>query len=286
MRGRKIILSALVIFPFLLGAVKINQSLFINRGTLVTVKNTTLSFLAFNTSTVYNSANAVVSCLKTDTIIFNVTNNDTAVHGFKVKNYPGITYTISPAASISATLITTQRSIFIYYDHLAYPRNTYMGLAGMVAVKNKAADKVYYWNMKEHLTSFNQQLGYNVNWGNYYPDYFTINSKSYSQLQLDPTVKINAQKNDTLYIYVANTGQSMHSLHFHGFHPKTLYSDCKKIQNSWVKDTWGMFSMDAMVLQLIPDKTGRYSVHDHNLVAVTGGNTHPNGMFTIMDISP
>jgi hypothetical protein len=47
-----------------------------------------------------------------------------------------------------------------------------------------------------------------------------------------------------------------------------------------------MFPMDAMVLRMIPDKTGKYAVHDHNLVAVTGGNTHPNGMFTIMQINP
>jgi FtsP/CotA-like multicopper oxidase with cupredoxin domain len=283
---RRFLYLYFLFLPVCLNAVKINQSLFINRGTLVTVKNTTLSFLAFNTSTVYSASNAVVSCLKTDTIVFTVTNNDTASHGFKVKNYPGISYTINPAGSITCTLIPTQRSIFIYYDHVAYPRNTYMGLAGIVAVKDKPADKVYYWNLKEHLTTFNQALGYNVNWANYYPDYFTVNGKSYSQIQLDPTAKITNQKNDTIYIYVANTGQSMHSLHFHGFHPKSMFTDCKKIQPNWVKDTWGMFSMDAMVIKLVPDKTGKYSVHDHNLVAVTGGNTHPNGMFMIMDITP
>jgi hypothetical protein len=161
-----------------------------------------------------------------------------------------------------------------------------MGLAGMIAVKDKANDQVYYWNLKEHLTAFNQQLGYSVNWNNYYPDYFTINGKSYAQLQADPAVKINCQVNDTIYIYVTNTGQSMHSLHFHGFHPKCTFADSRLIKNNWVKDTWGLFPLDAVVLRLIPDKTGQYSVHDHNLVAVTGGNTHPNGMFTIMTINP
>jgi len=286
MRNRPPLFVLTLLFPILLQAVKINQSLFINRGTLVTVKNTTFPFLAFNTTTVYTSFNAVISCLKTDTLIINVTNNDSAVHGFTVKNYPGISYTINPAANISCTVIPNQRSVFIYYDHLAYPRNTYMGLAGMITVKEKPADKVYFWNLKEHLTTFNQQLAYGVNWANYYPDYFTINGKSYAQVQLDPTAKILNQVNDTIYIYVANTGQAMHSLHFHGFHPKAVYTDCKILQPNWSKDTWGLFSLDALVLKMIPDKTGKYSVHDHNLVAVTGGNTHPNGMFTIMQINP
>jgi FtsP/CotA-like multicopper oxidase with cupredoxin domain len=276
----------LLIVPLCLQANKVTQNLFINRGILTTVKNTTFPFLAFNPTNTFTAVNAVISCLKNDTLVINVTNNDTAVHGFKVKNYPGISYTINPAASISCTLIPFQRSIFTYYDHLYYPKNTYMGLAGMIAVKDKANDKVYYWNLKEHFTTFNQQLGYGVNWANYYPDYFTINGKSYVQIQLDPTAKIVNQVNDTIYIYVQNTGRSMHSLHFHGFHPQSIFTDCKKIQPNWSKDTWGLFSMDAVVLRMIPDKTGKYSVHDHNLVAVTGGNTHPNGMFTIMQINP
>lgn len=275
-----------LITPCFLKATKVFQNLFINRGTLTTVKNTTFPFLAFNSTNTYNSLNTVVSCVKNDTLIITVNNNDSTLHGFTVKNYPGISYTISPSSNITCTLIPTQRSIYTYYDHLAYPRNTYMGLAGMITVKDKTNDKVYYWNLKEHLTTYNQQLGYSVNWNNYYPDYFTINGKSYSQIQLDPTAKIQNQVGDTIYIYVQNTGQSMHSLHFHGFHTEAVYADCKLIKQNWIKDTWGMFSMDAIVMRLIPDKTGKYSVHDHNLVAVTGGNTHPNGMFTIMQIDP
>jgi FtsP/CotA-like multicopper oxidase with cupredoxin domain len=286
MRPKVIIFLFASCLSLSLSATKVFQSLFINRGLLTTVKGTTFPYLAFNSTTTYTSQNTVVNCLKNDTLIITVTNNDSTLHGFSIKNYPGISYTINPSANITCTVIPTQRSIYIYYDHLAYPRNKYMGLAGIIAVKGNASDKVYYWNLKDHLSSFNQQLAFSVNWNNYYPDYFTINGKSFSQLQLDPTVKINNQVNDTIYIYVANSGQSMHSLHFHGFHLKSVYSDCKKTKQNWIKDTWGMFSMDCMVLRLVADKSGKYSVHDHNLVAVTGGSTHPNGMFTIMDINP
>jgi hypothetical protein len=42
--------------------------------------------------------------------------------------------------------------------------------------------------------------------------------------------------------------------------------------------------MQALLLEMVPDKPGRYAVHDHNLVAVSGGGIHPNGMFLIMEI--
>ncbi len=287
-------INRFLLFLFFFGSIsiatanKVTQNLFINRGVFTTVKSTTFPYFAFNSTTTFAPLNTVISILKTDTLIINVTNNDTIKHGFNVKNYAGTSFTINPAASISTTIIPTQRSVFIYYDHLNYPKNTYMGLAGMISVKDKATDIVYYWNLKDHLTSYNQQLAITnatVNWSNYYPDYFTINGKSFPDVQLDPTVKINNNVNDTIYIYVTNTGQSMHSLHFHGFHPKAAYVDCQKIKANWVKDTWGLFSMDAIILKMVPDKKGKYSVHDHNLVAVTGGNTHPNGMFTIMQIN-
>jgi hypothetical protein len=42
--------------------------------------------------------------------------------------------------------------------------------------------------------------------------------------------------------------------------------------------------MESVVIEIVPDKLGQYSVHDHNLVAVAAAGLHPNGMFTIMNI--
>ena len=123
-----------------------------------------------------------------------------------------------------------------------------------------------------------------VDWNAYRPDYFTINGRSFPDLQLDPTATILQNVGDTIFIFVANTGRAKHSLHFHGFHPEVIYSSDPWIQVGSAKDTWPMKPMSALLLQLVPDKLGRYSVHDHNLVAVSGGGVHPNGMFTIMEI--
>ena len=44
--------------------------------------------------------------------------------------------------------------------------------------------------------------------------------------------------------------------------------------------------METLILQIVPDKEGEYPIHDHNLVAVTGNNIYPNGIFTSILISP
>lgn len=268
-------------------ATTVSSKLYINRGIFVTVKTTTFPYTAFNTTSTFNQTNSCIYLKTNDTLILCIKNNDTIEHGFKLKSIT-TSFLISPTDSVFDTLVFTQRSIHPFYDHLNYPDNKNMGLAGFIAVYSTTTSNCYQWNIKDHQSSYNQTIstGSPVDWSLYLPNYFTINEKSFSDIQLDTNAKINSTIGDTVYIYIANMGQSMHSLHFHGFHSETIYSDSKIIPVGWIKDTWGMFSMDAIVLRMIPDKTGQYSVHDHNLVAVTGGSTHPNGMFTIMHINP
>lgn len=191
---------------------------------------------------------------------------------------------ILPGDSVTGSYHFQSEGIFIYFDYLAYPSNRYLGLAGMICVSKPSLAKSFYWNIKEHQTGFNNVIaaGGSVDWNMYDPDYFTINGLSHPDLQNDPTAKVNGNIGDTIHIFVANTGVSTHSIHFHGFHCKVLYSTHSSIQVGSSKDTFPFRSMEGAVLELVPDKVGRYSVHDHNLVAVSGGNTHPNGMFIIM----
>ena len=274
-------------FILLLGST-VTKRLYINRGIFTTVKNTNFPFLSFNSDTAFNQLNAVITLLQNDSLKLTVINNDIAPHGFAVQGAGISISSINSGDSVFVQLHETQHRAFIYFDPLNYPSNRYLGLAGIIYFGLPSGNAVYYWNIKEHQTSYSALLasGNSVNWNSYYPDYYTINSKSFPDLQIDSTAKISATVGDTVYIVVANTGQSMHSLHFHGFHPKAVFAEAKILQAGWDKDTWGMYSMDILVLKLIPDKPGRYSVHDHNLVAITGGNTHPNGMFTIMEIAP
>jgi FtsP/CotA-like multicopper oxidase with cupredoxin domain len=259
------------------------QTLYINRGTFTTVSATTFTCMAYNNGPVYNSLNEVLNLSTSDTLTLTIVNNDTITHGFDVWNYSGVTQTILPGDSVTVPLHFSSESIWIYYDQLNYPDLRYMGLGGMICVTNSTQQK-FYWNIKEHQTSHNNQiaLGIPVNWNAYYPDYFTINGKSFPDLQNDTTAVPLVNVGDTIFIFIANTGQSKHSIHFHGFHALAQYA-YNPIQTNWSKDTWPLKSMDAYILRVVFDKLGRYSVHDHNLVAVSGGGIHPNGMFLIME---
>lgn len=262
----------------------VNQTLYINRGNFVTVLATTFPSYAFNNNPVYSSLNEVMNISTTDSLKIKIINNDTIMHGFDVQNYSGVNQTILPGDSATVTLYFGTESIWIYYDQLNFPDNRYMGLGGMICVSNSTQQK-FYWNIKEHQTSYNNQIaaGSPVIWNNYYPDYFTINGKSFPDLQNDTTAVPVVNLGDTIVIFVANTGQSKHSIHFHGFHATAQYS-YDPLKLNWSKDTWPMKSMDCYIWRVVVDKLGRYSVHDHNLVAVSGGGIHPNGMFLIMEV--
>lgn len=263
----------------------VHQALYLNRGLFTTVNGTTFPYLAFNNTASFSSGNHVIDLLPGDEVILKVINNDTAIHGFAIKGYPAINFTISPGDSVSDTLVFNEEALYIYYDSYRYPDFRYMGAAGMICVSNTPPSKKFYWNIKEHQTVYNEELanGNPVSWKNYDPDYFTINGLSHPDLQQDSTARVTAAVGDTVRIFMVNTGQSAHSIHFHGFHCKVLFST-QSYQNGWIKDTFPLKSMEGMVLEMIPDKTGEYSVHDHNLIAVSGGGIHPNGMFIIMKI--
>jgi hypothetical protein len=263
------------------------KKIYINRGVFTAVDSTTFPYIAYNSKVVFKQNNLAIKVEVDDTLFLLIINTDTVSHGFKI-DAPLRQHVIFPQDTIWDTLVFTQRAIIPFYDHTLFPESKNAGLCGMICVLEDLNDNWYSWNLKDHQSSVQPQItsGGTNDWQTYLPDYFTINEMSFADIQSDSLSAINNSVGDTIYIYVLNAGQSMHSLHFHGFHTEAVYTDCRKIQTGWIKDTWGMFSMDAMVLKLIPDKPGQYSVHDHNLVALTAGGTHPNGMFTIMTINP
>lgn len=281
-----IVVFGFILFPFFsFGTVR--DTIYINRGTFTAVDGMQFPYLAYNTTPVFSQVNAILPIEVNDSLIITIINNDTAAHGFKIEN-PLMQLNLAPQDTITDTLIYNSVSIHAFFDPTLFPNAKNAGLSGVICVMNNLNDDWYVWNLKDHQSDVQTTITANGtnDWSQYLPDYFTINEKSYADIQLDTISRIEQNVGDTIYIFVVNAGQSMHSLHFHGFHPEAVYTEAKKIQPGWKKDTWGMFSMDAMVLKMIPDKAGQYSVHDHNLVALSAGSTHPNGMFTIMLINP
>lgn len=277
----------LFIVGLTVNAATINKTLYINRGEFRTVSNITFPYFAFNNDKQYKSQNEIIQLTTTDVLILKVINTDSVVHGFDIKHYANVNKTISPKDSIIDTLQFTTQGIFIFFDSYNYPKFRYMGEAGMITVFNSTTDRKFFWNLKEHQSTYNQTLNENkkVNWSVYTPDYFTINGFSFPDVLNDTVSWVNGKVGDTIHVFIANTGQSAHSIHFHGFHGRAVFST-KANQLNWVKDTFPIGSMEAIIVELIPDKIGFYSVHDHNLMALTAGGIYQPGMLTLMNFEP
>lgn len=260
-----------------------SDTLFINRGNLITIKKTSIPSLAFNSTSSFAAHNSVIK-IKSGFLDLVIINNDTTLHSLALAGFGPLMKDLRPD-SIGKILRPINEGIYLYYDPVNFPSNRYLGAAGMIVVSN-SNHKSFFWNIKEHQSSLNESIvrGGIFSKRSYDPDFFTINGLSYPDIQNDTTAKVWGSIGDTVRIYLANTGESMHAIHFHGFHSKCLYSTSQNIRAGWVKDSWAIKSMQAVVLELVIDKIGRYSVHDHNLVAVSAAKTHPNGMFMIMEM--
>ncbi len=269
-----------------LQAITISKNIFINSGELVTVDKIKIPFLAFNPTATFSTTNLVLDFTTADTLLLIVTNNDSQTHGFAIKNYDLENKTIVAKSSITLKVYSTTEKVLVFYDPLNYPQNRYMGLGGMICIHKNLNEKYFYWNLKEHEVAFSKKIATQqvVDWQQYYPDYFTINGLSHPDLQNDASARVVGKVGETIRIAIANTGQSKHAIHFHGFHLRVIYSSTDQIDVDSSKDSFPLESMQSLILEMIPDKSGSYSVHDHNLVAISGGGIHPNGMFLMMKI--
>lgn len=265
-----------------LNAATVSDTIYINRGITQVVDTTFMPYLAFNNDAVFNNENKRIFVSVGDVLNLTIINTDTVQHGMNVKNYIGIETYILSSDTATISLTFNSPGAHIYYDPTTSVNFSYLGLAGMIIVTdpNSSASK-FYWNMKEHQKSFNVDLaqGLSVDWSNYYPDYFTINGKSNPFINEDTNARVVGNVSDTIHVYMVNTGVSLHSIHFHGYHSTIIYSTKFPNQVGRLKDTFPIYSMEAVIIELIPDKVGEYPVHDHNLVAVSGGLIYPNGMF-------
>ena len=128
------------------------------------------------------------------------------------------------------------------------------------------------------------ESGGTVNYPDFAPDYFSVNGKSYPDLQSDTTAIIKANVGETIRLVISNTGLQKHAIHFHGYHLEIKYSSQHPSHVGRVKDSFPIDPNESIILELIPDKPGTYPVHDHNLIAVTGAGEYPNGMIAFITI--
>ena len=268
-------------------AATVNKKIYIISDSLETVSGDKIPYITFNESNVFSQTNPILEFQVGDSLSLWIVNKDSVLHHFQIKDGGNIVQIIPSGDSVLIGKKFLIEGSYIYFDPLDFPENSYLGLSGMLIVKNHNHSS-FYWNIKEHISDWNQTLVTNgtVSWDTYYPQYFTINGVSNPNINLNQNARIIGSVNDTLILNLANTGQSIHSLHFHGYHAIILYSSKNASHVGREKDTFPIYPMETLVLKIIPDKPGEYPIHDHNLVAVAGNNIYPNGMFTTILITP
>lgn len=271
---------------FVSEAATVNTSLYILRDSIHFDNGAALPYATFNDVNAFNAKNARIEVNVGDQLELWVVNFDSDPHGFRIKGETSAV-TIPVGDSVQVLYDCNNAGVFIFHDPMNFPDNASVGLAGMLVVKD-TQHTGFYWNIKEHQVGYSDSVftGSSPDWMSYYPDHFTINAKSNPNINNDSDARIVGNVGDTIYIYMANTGQSVHSMHFHGYHVTIVYSSKDPTQIGWLKDSMPIFPSETMILELVPDQPGEYPVHDHNLVGTTGGNIYPQGMFTTILIAP
>jgi FtsP/CotA-like multicopper oxidase with cupredoxin domain len=216
-----------------------------------------------------------------DSLKLTIYNTDSINHGIAIKGF-AVNELIQAKDSIQINLLMDQAMTTFVHDPTNDGAYRNMGLASILYVADPASNHTsFFWNMKDHQAEFNSILasGGQVDWQAYNPDYFTINGRSNPMINRDSSARVRGKVGDTLLIHMVNTGHSIHSIHFHGYHCEIVSSSKEKSHVGRKKDTFPIYGGEVVVLRLIPDQPGEFPVHDHNLVAVTGGGIYPNGMF-------
>ena len=264
----------------------VERNLYIISDSIQTVDSISIPYLSFNETDVYTKDSPIINLNSGDTLKLWVYNLDSITHSFVIKDLSD-NYTIPAGDSIYIEQFFMDEGLYIYHDATDYPKNTYLGLAGMIVVNDLDVQK-FYWNIKEHNAQWNFDLvnSLDVDWANYNPKYFTINGNSNPHINSDSLSRITGVVGETLYLNIANTGLSIHSMHFHGYHAEIMYSSAHANHVGRIKDTFPIYPMETLVLKIEPHQAGEYPIHDHNLVAITGNNIYPNGMFTTILITP
>lgn len=282
----RIVLLLLLLNSGLAMAATVNTSLYILRDSIYFDNGTALPYATFNASNTYNATNARIVVDLGDQLDLWVVNNDTDPHEFEIKGET-VTAIIPPGDSVQFIYDCNSAGVFIFHDPTNFPDLASVGLAGMLVVRN-TQHAGFYWNIKEHQVGYNDAVfaGSSPDWLDYYPAHFTINGNSNPNINTDPDTRVVGSVGDTIYVYAANTGQSVHSMHLHGYHATIVYSSKEPSHVGWSKDSMPIFPSETIIMEIVPDKPGEYPVHDHNLIGTTGGNIYPQGMFTTLLITP
>lgn len=261
--------------------------IYVRSGDLTLFDGNSVHQRIFTTSETLERNSTILVLDQNEPVYLRLINDSNEDHGLKIDGLFEIPPT-TPGDSSGLEFSFPDAGVFRYYD----PFNTYqdyLGLSGIVHIKSSGdLFSYFYWDIREYQQEWNAMIndGFMPDPLTYSPHYFTINGNSGEEIDLDPVAKILGNVGQEIRLVIVNNGQSIHSMHFHGYHATILSSSKEPSHNNRSKDTFPIYPDHSLTLSFIPDKPGEYPVHDHNLVAVTGGGVYHAGMITTLVIAP
>ncbi len=274
---------------FLSFSATINVRLILQNGTRTLVDGTQILAKTFSTSSFFSENSEIFVWNQGDDVNLKVVNLDTIPHNFSIEGYTDYGL-ISPGDSILQNIQLTNTGVFRYFDNTNAPYNQYIGLSGIIHIKQTNDTATYfYWDLREVDSVWNAEIILNSSQPtltNYEPDYFTVNGKSHPNVNNDPIARPIGNVGQNFKIIIVNNGLSIHSMHFHGYHLTIIQDSKKTINIGRSKDTFPIYPNEHLILSCTPDKPGEYPVHDHNLAAVSSGQVYATGMFLTLNIAP
>lgn len=274
------------------GSIKANatqwaDTLFINPGiiSLDTNGQADFPYIAFNKSPQFDQHNYFSNVNPGTTLQLTITNNDSMAHTIFISNGQFSTGPVLPGQSVTLNLGSLNQGVYGIYDSLEI--NRFLGLSTFFVIWENL-DKDFYWHLNEHQSTWNDSIrnGETVDTDSFAPDYFSINDQVHPQIMSDTLARVTGNVGDSILIFVHNSGKMSHAVHFHGYHVIILFSNGNALDVGREKDSIPILPGASQVYLLVPFQDGIYPVHDHNLIATTGGGNYPSGMMVMMNIGP
>ena len=197
---------------------------------------------------------------------------------------------VEPGASFTYEFTVTQTGTYFYHTHKSADRQQTLGLYGALIIDPPpGTEPVYNGDYIVQLGEWTVQNGQNVpsmNQPGAFPNYFTINGKSYPS-----TETIQAKVGDRIRIRFIGTGQMIHPMHIHGGPFEIIATDGNPVPAGarLTKDTVLVGPGERYDVVWTALKPGKWLIHCHindhitnNGVETQGGG----GLTMVIEVSP
>lgn len=204
---------------------------------------------------------------------------------------------LSVGQSDTRLITASQAGSYYYYSYDANQYGIQMGLNGPFVVKAKSSakqawtggpnyDKEYVFHINEVDPEWHQtaEVGNLYDYGKFHPRYWTINGKSFPDLESDPSTMIHGKVGEKIMVRLINPGRDEHPMHLHGHHFQVIAENGVPLPIPVDKDTVNLDPGETKDILVTFDQSGHFPFHSHKIVDNTNNGVYPGGLHTMTHI--